>query len=109
MNNKNISVLKDFLAVTEISPTPISGVYCGELPGNALGKLKPGNIWITACANINSLAVAFQMNAACIIAADNPKLSPEFCQIAKEHGITVFKTTLSSYETAVEIYHLISE
>ncbi len=47
--------------ITALSPvisSEISGVYCGELPGAALGKLKENDVWITAFANINTLAAA---------------------------------------------------
>lgn len=97
--------------ITPLSPvisSEICGVYCGELPGVALGKLKANQVWLTACANINTLAVAYQKNAACIIICDNTSTDEEFEKTAAEHKITVFQTDLPVYETAAEIYRLMN-
>lgn len=107
MKTADILKIDGVYAVSAVISKEISGVYCGELPGAALGKLKENEAWLTACANINTLAAAYQKNAACVIICDGSQIDDEFKKIADEYEITVFRTHLPVYETAVKIHSLI--
>lgn len=109
MKTEDILKIDGITALSPVISSEISGVYCGELPGVALGKLKENDVWITACANINTLAAAYQKNAACVIICDSTGTDEEFSKTAARHNITVFSTALPVYETAVKIYRLMTD
>ncbi len=103
MKTNDILKIQGFSAISPVITCEIHGAYCGELSGMALGRLKKNQIWITAAVNINTLAVAYQKNAACIIIAENSAVDDEFIQTAKKYEVTVFVTKLAVFEIAVLI------
>lgn len=104
MKTENLLGIRGITPLSYTVSREIRGVYCGEMPGEALGKLKSGDVWITACANLNTLAVAYQKDASCVIIADNIKTDDEFDETAVKHGVTVFKSIMPVFETAAAVY-----
>lgn len=101
MKTDAILKVKDFEVISPVILKEICSAYCCELPGMALGKLKENQAWITAAVNINTLAVAYQKKASCIIISENTAVDDEFVKTATQYRITVFRTKLPVYETAV--------
>lgn len=86
----------------------INKIICSDLHGYALSKLNENDIWITIVSHINTLAVAAQKKAACIIIADKIELSDDILKIAEEHKITILTSPYPVYETSI-IIHKIEE
>lgn len=79
----------------------INGVYIGDLLSWVMAHAKPNNLWLTVMSNINVIAVASLVNISCIVLCDNVTLCDEVLQTAKQKGINVFSTALSSFDAAV--------
>lgn len=107
MKPLDINKIPDFLQVSFGRNPEITGIYCCDLLSMALGKLKENQIFITVISNINTLAVAYQKKASCIVISENIPQDNEFINTAEKFGITVFKTKLSTFEAAVKLYAIL--
>ena len=67
----DINKLPDFIQISYGRNPEISGIYCCDLLSMALGKLKENQILVTVISNINTLAIAYQKKASCIVIAEN--------------------------------------
>jgi len=83
--------------------------YCCDLLSIAMGRMPQGAAWVTVMANTNALAVATLADAACIILAEGSSLDEADVAKAKEKGITVFKTELPVFDTALIIYNRLND
>lgn len=79
--------------------------YCCDLLSVAMGKMPKGAAWITVMANVNTLAIAALVEAACIILAEGSRLDDAAILKAKEQGITVLLTDLPIFEAALTVYN----
>ena len=96
----DINKLPDFIQISYGRNPEISGC---DLLSMALGKLKENQILVTVISNINTLAVAYQKKASCIVIAENIPQDNEFIITAEKYGITVFRTKLSTFEAALKL------
>ena len=85
----------------------INNVYIGDLLSWVMGRAVAGNAWITIMSNVNVLAVASLAEVSCVILAEGVTLDEETKSVAKEKGINVLTSSLSTYETAKKIFPLI--
>ena len=95
---------------TVCMPSPekeIDGVYIGDLLSWVMGNANPGNLWITIMSNINIVAVATLVDAACIVLAEGVNPDPDALSAAEAKGINIISTPLSAYEAAVAFSNLI--
>ncbi|NLK99379.1 MAG: hypothetical protein GX271_01825 [Clostridiales bacterium] len=83
--------------------------YCCDLLSIVMGRMPQGAAWVTVMANTNALAVATLADAACIILAEGSSLDEADVAKAKEKGITVFKTELPVFDTALIIYNRLND
>ncbi len=81
----------------------IDGVYIGDLLSWVMGKAESGNIWITIMSNINIVAVGTLVDVSAILLAENVEPDAEALNTAREKGINILSTPLSSYEAAAKI------
>ncbi len=79
----------------------VEGVYIGDLLSWVMGRANSGEAWITIMSNLNILAVASLTDVACIVIAENVKLTEDVLQTAKEKGINIISSSAAIYETAV--------
>ncbi len=79
----------------------ISGVYCGDLLSWVMGKAQSDDAWITIMSNINILAVATLCDVSCIILSEAVTVDDDVIEVAKQKGINILKTSLTTFETAV--------
>lgn len=103
----DINKIPDFIQVSYGRNPDITGIYCCDLLSMALGKLKENQIFITVISNINTLAVAYQKKASCIVISENIPQDNEFISIAEKYGITVFRTKLSTFEAALKLNEIL--
>lgn len=85
----------------------INGAYIGDLLSWVMGKVQADNVWITIMSNINVIAVASLSDVSCILLAEDVTLDDELLKTAKEKGINVLSTPLSTYEAAIKISGMI--
>lgn len=86
----------------------IEKVFCCDLLSVAMGRAPSGCAWVTVMGNMNTLAVASLADAACVILAEGMELDGASVKKAEEQGITVFASEEPVFDTALEIYRMIS-
>ena len=86
----------------------IGKVFCCDLLSIAMGRAPAGCAWVTVMGNMNTLAVASLADAACVILAEGMELDGASVKKAEEQGITVFASEEPVFDTALEIYRMIS-
>lgn len=85
----------------------IEGVYIGDLLSWVMGRAGEGEAWITIMSNINILAVASLSDVSCIVLAEGITLEDDVINTAKEKGINIVSSELSTFETAILLSHFI--
>jgi len=83
----------------------ITGVYCCDLLSVVMGKAFQGCAWVTVMGNINSIAVASLADISCIILSDTANLDETAMAKSKQQGVTVLKSKLPIFETALAIHN----
>ena len=83
-------------------------VFCCDLLSIAMGRAPAGCAWVTVMGNMNTMAVASLADAACVILAEGMELDGASVKKAEEQGITVFASEEPVFDTALEIYRMIS-
>lgn len=81
----------------------IKKTFCCDLLSIAMGKAKEGSAWVTVMGNINTLAVASLADVACVVMAEGAVLDETAVKKAAEQRITVLRTELPVFETALLI------
>lgn len=84
----------------------ITKPFCCDLLSMAMGKAPSGCAWVTVMGNINTLAVASLVDAACIIIAEGADLDLVAKEKAKAEEITVLKTEMSIFDAALKVSEL---
>ncbi len=101
MTVRELLSLDGFKALNVSEPErEINGAYIGDLLSWVMGRASCDNAWITIMTNVNILAVASLTDVACIILAEGTELDSELIATAKEKGINVISSALSSYGVA---------
>lgn len=88
---------------------PILEPFCCDLLSICMSKLPSGAAWVTVMGNINTLAVASLTDTACIILAEGVTLDDAAKAKAASEKITVLKTDLPIFETALMVHNLLHE
>ena len=86
----------------------IGKVFCCDLLSIAMGRAPAGCAWVTVMGNMNTLAVASLADAACVILAEGMELDGAAKKKAAEQGLTVLASERPVFDTALEIYEMIS-
>ena len=81
-----------------------SGVYCGDLLSWVMAKCKEGDVWLTIMTNGNVGAVAELSSCAAVVLCESQEPDEILTEKAKKHGINLYGSSLSVYETAVKIH-----
>lgn len=82
----------------------ITKPFCCDLLSIAMGKAPEGCAWVTVMGNMNTLAVASLVDAACVIMAEGAVLDQPALSKAIEQSITVLKTDQPIFEAALLIH-----
>ena len=86
----------------------VESVYCCDLLSVAMGKAPAGCAWVTVIGNINVVAVAALADAACVIVADGAAIEPRAVEKAAQQGVTLLKSALPVFETALRAHGIIN-
>lgn len=85
----------------------INGIYIGDLLSWVMGKAQTDNLWLTIMSNINVIAVASLTDVSCIVLTEGVTLNEDVLNTAKQKGINVISTKMTSYDVAVYLSGLI--
>lgn len=83
--------------------------FCCDLLSVAMASAPEGCAWVTVMGNINTLAVASLTDAACIILAGGTVLDDAALQKAEEQDITILRSRLPIFESALQIHNLLHD
>lgn len=81
----------------------IEGGYCGDLLSWVMGRAESGQVWITIMTNINIVAVASLADVCAILLTEDAEVDASVISKAKEQGINVLRTGMSSFDAAVSV------
>lgn len=76
----------------------VSGGYCGDLLSDCIANAEEGSVWVTIQSHPNVVAVASLVGIPCIVITNNQEVQEQTLEKAREQGITILKTPLSSFE-----------
>ncbi len=79
----------------------IHGAYAGDLLSWVMGRAEADNVWFTIMSNINVVAVASLADVSCVILTEGVTLPEDVLSAAKQKGINVFSTELTTFQAAV--------
>lgn len=80
----------------------ITGGYVGDLLSWVMGKAESGDMWVTIMTNVNVVAVASLVDAACVVIADKAEIAPDVIDKAKTQGINLLRSDKSAYQLCNE-------
>ena len=80
----------------------ITGGYVGDLLSWVMGKAESGDMWVTIMTNVNVVAVASLVDAACVVIADKAEIAPDVIEKAKTQGINLLRSDKSAYQLCNE-------
>lgn len=81
----------------------IDEVYCGDVLSIAMTRLPKSSAWVTVMGNVNSVAVAFAADAACIVLANGILPDKQTEKSAKEHNVWVLSSDNGIFDVAKAI------
>ena len=79
----------------------IKGAYIGDLLSWVMGRAQEDNVWFTIMSNINVVAVASLADVSCVVLTEGVTLSPEVLDTAKQKGVNILSTELTTFDAAV--------
>ncbi|MCI2106201.1 MAG: DRTGG domain-containing protein [Intestinimonas sp.] len=107
-----VKELIQMLALTKFSlPQPdreVTGGYVGDLLSWVMGRAQAGNAWITIMSNQNVAAVAVMAEVSCVILTEGVVPDDALLQRARQQGINLLGTILSTYDTAAALKQFLS-
>lgn len=81
----------------------IKSGFVGDLLSVVMGKAKEGCAWVTIQGHLNIVAVASLVGVACIIVTEGFEVEADTILKAKEEGIAILTTSLSSYQIVAKL------
>lgn len=81
----------------------IKGGYVGDLLSFVMAHAKEEMIWLTIQGHINTVAVASLIGLSAIILTEKSMPTEEMLEKAKENGIPVLNTPLTSFQLAYRL------
>lgn len=101
-----VAQLRDKLNLEILSlPEPdreVTGGYAGDLLSWVMGRAQSGNMWVTIMTNINTVAVAVMADVACVVIAEDAEIGDDVVARAKEQGINLLRSPMSTYQICHE-------
>ena len=89
-----------FVQVTGAEEREITGGFCGDLLGWAMGRAQQRQVGVTVMGNLNPIAVASLADVAAVVLCHDAALAEDARQRAQQEGILLFTTSLSEFEAA---------
>lgn len=80
--------------------------FVGDLLSVVMGKAQEGCAWVTIQGHLNIVAVASLVGVACIIVTEGFEVEADTIEKAKEEGIAILSTSISSYQMVAKLVTL---
>ena len=93
-------------AGTDLTQT-VTGGYACDMLSWVVSRIGSGEIWLTILNSVNVVAVAALSECACVMLTESVDMESDVVQRAKEKGMTIVTTPLTTYEAAVRISRLL--
>ena len=104
-----LSKLCNFEILTQCDTSKnVTGVYCCDLLSVAMSEAFDQSAWVTVMGNINSIAVASLTGISCIIFTKDANVDDSVIKKATEKDICVLRSTLNTFDTALEAHKAIN-
>jgi len=85
----------------------IGGVYISDLLSDVIGNSRVGQVWLTIQGHTNIIAVAVLKELSAVILCGNNEFNSGTIHKAAEEEITLIKSSLPIYETALALHRLL--
>lgn len=82
----------------------IIGVYVSDLLSDVMGHARQGEVWVTIQTHSTVVAVALLLNLAAVLFTAGKRPEPLTIEKAKNEGIVLLTTKLTTFETAGRLY-----
>ncbi len=103
----NVKELTDKLGLEALAlPCPdkeIDGAYAGDLLSWVMGRATENCVWATIMTNMNVVAVASLVGAACVVICEGSEIGDDVIATAQSKDVNVLRSPLPMYEMCVEI------
>jgi len=90
--------------LTGSADTEVCGCYVGDLLSDVLASAKPDVLWITIQVHRNVVSVASMKDISTVLITCGRKLDTQTIAEARQAGVTVLSTPLTTYEAAGKLW-----
>jgi len=81
----------------------VGGGYTSDLLSWVMARAKSGDAWVTIMSNVNVVAVATLADVSMVILAEGVQPDEGMAQTARDRGVNLYGSELSSYELCARI------
>ena len=96
-----------FTLVTGDGDVGVTGAYACDLLSWVIGRAEEGDALVTVMTNVNVIAVAVMADLSCVILTEGVKLDDNALAKAKQNGVPVISSPLTTYKTCAALSELI--
>lgn len=100
------SLQAEVLVAGQMEARELSGGYCGDLLSDCIANAEEGSVWVTVQSHPNIVAVASLVGIPCIVITNDQEVQEQTLEKARDQGITVLRTPLSSFEAVAVLSRL---
>ncbi len=104
MTVKELGERLELKALTKLFEKPITGVYISDMVSDVIANARAGNVLVTLQVHNNVIAAANLVDVAAIVLTRGRAPSSEAVALAEKAEITVFTTSLDSWQVATKLY-----
>jgi hypothetical protein len=90
--------------LTDLAEVELKGCYISDLLSDVLANAEPGVLWVTIQIHRNVLSVASMKDINAVLFTCGRKPEPDIITEAREKGIMLLNTPLTTYETAGKLW-----
>jgi predicted transcriptional regulator len=90
--------------LTGSAQTDIGGCYISDLLSDVLARAQPGMLWVTIQTHRNVISVAATKDVTAVLFTCGRRLEPDVVAEAKQEGITLLATPLTTFEAAAKLW-----
>ena len=87
----------------------VTGGYACDLLSWVISHIQTGEVWMTILNSVNVVAVAVLSECSCILLTENVGMPEDVLNRAREKGLVVLSTPLSTYEAAARLSALLPQ
>jgi len=104
MTIKELGERLELKTLTKIFEKPLTGVYISDMVSDVIANARAGNVLVTLQVHNNIIAAANLVDVAAIVLTRGREPAPEAVGLAEKAEITVFQTSLDSWQVATRLY-----